>query len=297
MAAARAAGRFALHAARPRAAQTVVRPRAPVRLLSTSLRTAQAAQQTASTTTAAPTGKESPFTEPVGYNPVERSAPFSAALQEYGAWIMSSLPKFIQQTSVYKDELTLYVAPSAIEPVMLFLRDHANTQYKSVMDICGADYPARSNRFEIVYHLLSVRHNSRIRVKTYADETSPVPSIAHIYRGADWYEREAWDMYGILFSNHPDLRRILTDYGFEGHPLRKDFPLTGYTEVRYDEEKKRVVSEPLQLSQAFRNFEGATSPWEGTGTGIDARAPQFVLQPPKDEGKQEEGKADAATKK
>ncbi len=135
---------------------------------------------------AVPTGKESPFTEPVGVNPVERSAPFSAALQEYGAWIMASLPKFIQQTSVYKDELTLYVAPSAIEPVMLFLRDHANTQYKQVMDICGADYPARSNRFEVVYHLLSVRHNSRIRVKTYADETSPVPSIAHIYRGADW---------------------------------------------------------------------------------------------------------------
>ncbi|KWU44709.1 NADH dehydrogenase [Rhodotorula sp. JG-1b] len=289
MAASRAVGRVALQCARPRVVAPA--PALHLRSISHSLRTRQAS------TTQAPTGKESPFTEPVGVNPVDRSAPFSAALQEYGAWIMASLPKFIQQTSVYKDELTLYVAPSAIEPVMLFLRDHANTQYKQVMDICGADYPARSNRFEVVYHLLSVRHNSRIRVKTYADETSPVPSIAHIYRGADWYEREAWDMYGILFSNHPDLRRILTDYGFEGHPLRKDFPLTGYTEVRYDEEKKRVVSEPLQLSQAFRNFEGATSPWEGTGSGIDARAPQFVLQPPKEEVKQDEGKKDAATKK
>ncbi|POY76080.1 putative NADH:ubiquinone reductase (H(+)-translocating), or putative NADH dehydrogenase [Rhodotorula taiwanensis] len=295
MAASRSVARIALQSARPRVAPVQHRVVAPsaVRSLATSLRTQQAAAQATTTTSAAPTGKESPFIEPVGVNPVEQFKPFSAALQEYGAWIMASLPKFVQQTSVYKDELTLYVAPSAIEPVMLFLRDHANTQYKQVMDICGADYPARSNRFEVVYHLLSVRHNSRIRVKTYADETSPVPSIAHIYRGADWYEREAWDMYGILFSNHPDLRRILTDYGFEGHPLRKDFPLTGYTEVRYDEEKKRVVSEPLQLSQAFRNFEGAQSPWEGTGTGIDARAPQFVLQPPKEE----EAKKDAAPKK
>ncbi|BGP29685.1 Putative NADH-ubiquinone oxidoreductase 30.4 kDa subunit, mitochondrial [Rhodotorula toruloides] len=244
-----------------------------------------------------PTGKESPYAEPAGRNPVEHFQPYSAQLQEYGAWIMASLPKFIQQTSVYKDELTLYVAPSAIVPVMYFLRDHTNTQFKQVMDICGADYPTRGKRFEVIYHLLSVRHQSRIRVKTYADETSPVPSIVKIFRGADWYEREAWDMYGIYFTGHPDLRRILTDYGFEGHPLRKDFPLTGYTEVRYDEEKKRVVSEPLQLSQAFRNFEGATSPWEGTGTGIDARAPQFVLQPPKDEGKANEEKKSEATKK
>ncbi|GAA5991545.1 hypothetical protein JCM5350_002610 [Sporobolomyces pararoseus] len=238
----------------------------------------------------APTGKESPFVEVAGRNPAEDSQPYSSQLQEYGAWIMASLPKYIQQTSVYKDELTLYVDPQAIVPVMYFLRDHSNTQYKAVMDICGADYPTRSKRFEVVYHLLSVRHNSRIRVKTYADEVSPVPSIVKVFRGADWYEREAWDMYGIFFSGHPDLRRILTDYGFEGHPLRKDFPLTGYTEVRYDEEKKRVISEPLQLSQAFRNFEGAASPWEQTGNGIDSRAPQFVLQPPKEEGKSEEKK-------
>lgn len=135
---------------------------------------------------AAPTGKTTPFTESAGRNPAEDSQPYSAALQEYGAWIMASLPKFIQQTSVYKDELTLYVDPQAIVPVMSFLRDHSNTQYKSVMDICGADYPTRAKRFEVVYHLLSVRHNSRIRVKTYADEVSPVPSIVKLFRGADW---------------------------------------------------------------------------------------------------------------
>jgi hypothetical protein len=133
-----------------------------------------------------PTGKESPYTEPAGRNPVEHFQPYSAQLQEYGAWIMASLPKFIQQTSVYKDELTLYVAPSAIVPVMYFLRDHTNTQFKQVMDICGADYPTRAKRFEVVYHLLSIRHQSRIRVKTYADETSPVPSIVKVFRGADW---------------------------------------------------------------------------------------------------------------
>ncbi|ORY90903.1 hypothetical protein BCR35DRAFT_287188 [Leucosporidium creatinivorum] len=239
---------------------------------------------------AAPSGKESPFVEPAGRNPAEDFKPFTPALQEYGAWIMASLPKFVQQTSVYKDELTLYVAPSAVVPVMHFLRDHTNTQYKSVVDICGVDFPQRSKRFEVVYHLLSVKHNSRIRVKTYADEVSPVPSVVPLFRGADWYEREAWDMYGIFFSGHPDLRRILTDYGFEGHPLRKDFPLTGYTEVRYDEEKKRVVSEPLQLSQAFRNFEGALSPWEAVGSGVDTRADQFVLKPPVEEEKVAEAK-------
>ncbi|SCV72554.1 BQ2448_4091 [Microbotryum intermedium] len=249
---------------------------------------------------AAPAGKESPFKEPAPRNPNEDHLAIAPQLQEFGAYIMASLPKFIQQTSVYKDELTLYVAPSAVVPVLHFLRDHTNTQYKQVMDIAGADYPTRSHRFEVVYHLLSVKHNSRIRVKTYADEVSPVPSATGLFRGADWYEREAWDMYGIFFSGHPDLRRILTDYGFEGHPLRKDFPLTvsfteqwldpvlnGYTEVRYDEEKKRVISEPLQLSQAFRNFEGALSPWEGTGTGIASRAEQFKLKPPQEEKKDE----------
>jgi len=156
------------------------------------------------------------------------------------------------------------------------------------MDICGVDYPTRSHRFEVVYNLLSHKFSSRIRVKTYADEVTPVPTAVGVFRGADWYEREVWDMYGVFFSGHPDLRRILTDYGFEGHPLRKDFPLTGYTEVRYDEEKKRVVYEPLQLTQAFRNFEGATSPWEMVGQGKDATPETFKIpapEPPK-EGEQ-----------
>ena len=128
-----------------------------------------------------------------------------------------------------------------------------------VADITAVDYPTRNNRFEIVYNLLSVRHNSRIRVKTYADEATPVPSICSLYDGANWYEREVYDLYGVLFVGHPDLRRLMTDYGFDGHPLRKDFPLTGYTEIRYDEEKKRIVVEPLELTQAFRNFEGGTA--------------------------------------
>ena len=155
---------------------------------------------------------------------------------------------------MYKDELTFYVAPSGVVPTMTFLRDHTLTQFKALMDISGADYPTRSQRFEVSYHLLSLRYNARIRVKTYADEVTPVPSVTGIFRSADWFEREAWDMYGIFFVGHPDLRRILTDYGFEGHPLRKDFPLSGYTELRWDEEKKRVVYEPVQFAQAHRNL-------------------------------------------
>ncbi|KAI8853083.1 hypothetical protein BC829DRAFT_383725 [Chytridium lagenaria] len=138
-----------------------------------------------------------------------------------------------------------------------------------VVEIAGVDYPTRPNRFEVVYQLLSVRYNTRISVKTYCSEVSPVPSISSIYNGANWMEREAYDMYGIFFTGHPDLRRILTDYGFEGYPLRKDFPLTGYVEVRYDEERKRVIAEPLELSQSFRYFE-YQSPWEQTGPGAPA---------------------------
>lgn len=186
-------------------------------------------------------------------------------LHEYGQYLMSTLPKFIQQFSVYKDELTIYVAPTAVFQVMHFLRDHTNAQFKSVMDITGADFPTRENRFEVIYNLLSMKYNGRIRVKTYASETSPVPSVVPLFSAANWQERETYDMFGVFFTGHPDLRRILTDYGFEGHPLRKDFPLTGYVEVRYDEEKKRVVSEPVELAQAFRNFEGALSPWEQNG--------------------------------
>lgn len=140
--------------------------------------------------------------------------------------------------------------------------DNTAAEFTQVSDITAVDFPTRDKRFEIVYNLLSVRHNSRIRVKTYADEASPVPSITSLYDGANWYEREVYDLFGVFFVGHPDLRRIMTDYGFDGHPLRKDFPLTGYTEIRYDEEKKRIVVEPLELTQAFRNFEGGTAAWE-----------------------------------
>src|SRR5271170_5638100 len=160
-------------------------------------------------------------------------------------------------------------APSALSVVMEFLRDHTNAQFRGVMDIAGVDFPTKDKRFEVVWNLLSVRHNSRIRVKTYADEASPVPSITSLYDGANWYEREVYDLFGVFFTGHPDLRRIMTDYGFDGHPLRKDFPLTGYTEIRYDEEKKRIVVEPLELTQAFRNFEGGASAWEQVGPGLD----------------------------
>ena len=140
--------------------------------------------------------------------------------------------------------------------------DNTSAEYTTISDITAVDFPTRDQRFEVVYNLLSVRHNSRIRVKTYADEASPVASITSLYDGANWYEREVYDMFGVFFTGHPDLRRIMTDYGFDGHPLRKDFPLTGYTELRYDEEKKRIVVEPLELTQAFRNFEGGTAAWE-----------------------------------
>jgi len=150
------------------------------------------------------------------------------------------------------------------------------------MDITAVDFPEKDKRFEVVYNLLSYKYASRIRVKTYAGEADAIPSATSVFRGADWYERETWDLYGVYFSDHPDLRRILTDYGFEGHPLRKDFPLTGYTEVRYDEERKRVVYEPLQLTQAFRNFE-ASSPWEMVGEGTKPPRPDELkpLPPPK----------------
>lgn len=140
--------------------------------------------------------------------------------------------------------------------------DNTSAEFTQVSDITAVDFPTRDQRFEVVYNMLSVRHNARIRVKTYADEASPVPSITSLYDGANWFEREVYDMFGVFFVGHPDLRRIMTDYGFDGHPLRKDFPLTGYTELRYDEEKKRIVVEPLELTQAFRNFEGGSAAWE-----------------------------------
>ncbi len=157
-------------------------------------------------------------------------------------------------------ELTLSVHRYTILDVMRFLRDDG---FISIVDICGVDYPERAERFDVVYHLLNPRMNLRIRLKLTTDDVEPVPSITPIFPGADWYEREAYDLYGILFTGHPDLRRLLTDYGFDGHPLRKDFPLTGFVEVRYDEERKRVVYEPVRLAQEFRSFD-YLSPWEGT---------------------------------
>lgn len=192
-------------------------------------------------------------------NPTDKFQEKAASLHTYGQYLLSCMPKYIQQFSVWKDELTIYIPPSGVIPVISFLKYHTAAEYTMVADITAVDYPTRSQRFEVVYNLLSVRHNSRIRVKTYADEATPVPSITSLYDGANWYEREVYDLFGVFFVGHPDLRRIMTDYGFDGHPLRKDFPLTGYTEIRYDEEKKRIVVEPLELTQAFRNFEGGTA--------------------------------------
>ncbi|KAJ7129999.1 NADH or F420H2 dehydrogenase [Mycena crocata] len=224
----------------------------------------------------------SPFTEPTSPNPtVEKYAETTSALHTYGSYLTQCLPKYIQQFSVIKDELTLYTAPSSVPSLMLFLRDHSQCQFKYLMQVTAVDFPEREKRFEVVYHLLSTSSQGRLRVKTYAGEGDHVPSVTPLFRSADWYEREVWDMYGVFFSGHPDLRRILTDYGFEGHPLRKDFPLTGYTELRYDEELKRVVYEPLQLTQAFRNFE-SLSPWEQVGDGTVAPRPDELkpLPPP-----------------
>lgn len=159
-------------------------------------------------------------------------------------------------------ELVFRVRLESLLEVLTFLRDDANCHFKCLVDLCGVDYPERSERFEVVYNLLSHRHNLRVRVKASTDEDTPVPSVSGLFSSASWFEREAWDLYGIFFAAHPDLRRLLTDYGFEGYPMRKDFPLTGYVEVRYDDEQKRVVYEPVSLTQEFRSFD-YLSPWEG----------------------------------
>jgi len=185
-----------------------------------------------------------------------------AALTELADEISPSLGEALLESRVERGELTLRVQRGTIVRVLTHLRDDPNCQFKQLMDICGVDYPEREERFEVVYHLLSLRQNHRARIKICTDADTPVPSVANIFSSAGWWEREAWDLFGILFSGHPDLRRILTDYGFEGHPLRKDFPLTGHVEVRYDDEQKRVVYEPVKLTQEFRSFD-FMSPWEG----------------------------------
>lgn len=194
-----------------------------------------------------------------------------SALEDLGAHIASSMTNAIEGHAVRLDELTLDVRAEQIAAVITFLRDDPRCRFSTLIDICGVDHPERGKRFDVVYHMLSMQLNHRIRIKAQTDEDTPVPSIAGIYPCADWFEREAFDMYGILFSNHPDLRRILTDYGFEGFPLRKDFPLTGHVEVRYDPEQQRVVYEPVKLTQAFRNFD-FLSPWEGMTLPGDEKA-------------------------
>ncbi|WP_298728281.1 NADH-quinone oxidoreductase subunit C [uncultured Ferrovibrio sp.] len=184
------------------------------------------------------------------------------ALRELGEHIAASLGADVLEWSVAKAELTIRVPAERITKVLTFLRDDGNCQFAQLMDICGVDWPERPKRFDVVYHLLSLKLNQRIRVKVETDEETPVPSVTGVFSSAGWFERETWDMYGVMFSGHPDLRRILSDYGFEGHAQRKDFPLSGYVEVRYDNEQKRVVYEPVQLTQEFRRFD-FMSPWEG----------------------------------
>ncbi|HMF67448.1 MAG TPA: NADH-quinone oxidoreductase subunit C [Phyllobacterium sp.] len=185
------------------------------------------------------------------------------ALDELFGYLRENQTLTLKSAEIAYGELTIEVEADALLETLTFLRDDAKCQFISLIDISGVDYPSRLNRFDVVYHLLSPRQNLRIRVKVATDEDTPIPSATPVYPGADWYERETYDLYGVLFSGHPDLRRILTDYGFEGHPLRKDFPLTGFVEVRYDDEVKRVVYEPVELRQEFRNFD-FQSPWEGT---------------------------------
>jgi NADH-quinone oxidoreductase subunit C len=183
-------------------------------------------------------------------------------LEELSSHIEATLPGVVQRRTIALGELTLVVSPADIVRALTALRDDRQCLFEVLIDICGVDYPEREQRFDVVYHLLSPRRNLRIRLKCETDEDTAVPSAVEVFPAANWFEREAYDMYGILFSGHPDLRRLLTDYGFQGHPLRKDFPLTGYVEVRYDDAQKRVVYEPVKLTQEFRTFD-FMSPWEG----------------------------------
>lgn len=176
--------------------------------------------------------------------------------------VQSAFPQVETRTAF--DELTLLAGINNIIPLLRFLRDDEGCRFVNFVDITAADYPEREQRFEVIYHLLSPYKNARVRIKVSVDEKMPVPSAISVFPAANWYEREVYDMFGVTFANHPDLRRILTDYGFEGHPLRKDFPMTGFVEVRYDEEEKRVRYEPVKLMQEFRSFD-FLSPWEGAG--------------------------------
>jgi NADH-quinone oxidoreductase subunit C len=199
-------------------------------------------------------------------------------LDNLGQSIRSALPGAITGYELKQDELTITGKAAEIVMIATFLRDDPACQFVCIIDITAVDYPSREQRFDVVYHFLSPRLNQRIRVKVMTDEETPVPSIIGVFKGADWFERETYDLYGVLFTGHPDMRRLLTDYGFEGHPLRKDFPLTGFVEVRWDDQEKRVVYDKVALSQEFRTFD-FLSPWEGT---------DYVL--PGDEKAKAEGK-------
>ena len=203
-------------------------------------------------------------------------------LRELGDYVAAAFPQDVTGTAIAHGELMVSVKHDAVARLLAFLRDDAKCLFQVLVDLCGVDYPERAERFDVVYNLLSTKFNQRIRVKTMVDESSPVPSVTGLFSAAGWFEREAWDLYGIYFSDHPDLRRILTDYGFEGHPLRKDFPLTGYVELRYDEEQKRVVYEPVKLKQEFRTFDFA-SPWEGMAHVLPGD--EKANEPPKAEEK------------
>ena len=185
------------------------------------------------------------------------------ALDRLGPTIKTALPASVTGYEVANGELTVLAKAADLVKVATFLRDDPACQFICIIDITAVDRPSREQRFDVVYHFLSPRLNQRIRVKAVSDEVTPVPSLIDVFRGVDWFEREAYDLYGVLFTGHPDMRRILTDYGFEGHPLRKDFPLTGFVEVRYDDEQKRVVYDKVRLAQEFRTFD-FLSPWEGT---------------------------------
>jgi len=199
-------------------------------------------------------------------------------LDRLGQTIKAALPASITAYEVVRGELTVSATAADLIKVVAFLREDPACQFINIIDVTAVDWPTREQRFDVVYHFLSPRLNQRVRLRITTDETTPVPSLINLFRGADWFERETYDLYGVLFTGHPDMRRILTDYGFEGHPLRKDFPLTGFVEVRYDDEQKRVVYDKVSLAQEFRSFD-FLSPWEGT---------DYVL--PGDEKAKTEGK-------
>jgi NADH-quinone oxidoreductase subunit C len=196
-------------------------------------------------------------------------------LDTLGQTIVSALPGAATAHVISFNQLTVTVLPEKIVDVVRYLRDDPGCRFISLIDVTAVDYPSREKRFDVVYHLLSPTLNTRIRLRAEAGETTQVPSIIEVFPGADWFEREAYDLYGVIFTGHPDMRRLLTDYGFEGHPLRKDFPLTGFVEVRYDDQEKRVLYEPVRLSQEFRNFD-FLSPWEGADYPLpgDEKAPK-----------------------